>query len=109
MANEKLLKRLYVAAQNDIDGAHYEGEDPEEDERRRVQFEEKEALGEEDARQIRMVTEHAETFAKHQMSYDVWKRVKEHQTRLRKVLVYEAKKDLYEKLMVEQAKLDQLN
>ena len=38
LANEKLLKRLYVAAQNDIDGAHFEGEDPEEDERRRVKF-----------------------------------------------------------------------
>ena len=36
-------------------------------------------------------------------------RIKEHQERLRKVLVYEAKKDLFEKMIMEQAALDNEN
>ncbi len=36
-----------------------------------------------------------------QVSHDQWLRTKEHQERLRKVLVWEAKKDLYEKMVIE--------
>ena len=39
----------------------------------------------------------------------MWLRVKEHQEKLKKVLVREAKKDLYERLVAEQAELDQQN
>ena len=39
----------------------------------------------------------------------MWLRVKEHSERLRKVLVREAKKDLYERLVAEQAELDRHN
>ena len=39
----------------------------------------------------------------------MWIRVKAHQERLKKVLVREAKKDLYERLVAEQAELDQMN
>lgn len=39
----------------------------------------------------------------------MWLRVKEHQERLKKVLVREAKKDLYERLIAEQAELDKMN
>ena len=42
-------------------------------------------------------------------SHDMWLRIKEHQERLKKVLVLEAKKDLYERLVAEQAELDQEN
>ena len=43
------------------------------------------------------------------MSHAQWLRIKEHQERLRKVLVFEAKKDLFEKLIIEQAALDREN
>ena len=46
---------------------------------------------------------------KAQVSHDMWLRVKEHQERLKKVLVREAKKDLYERLVAEQAELDKFN
>ena len=39
----------------------------------------------------------------------MWLRVKEHQEKLRKALVREAKKDLYERLVAEQAELDRQN
>ena len=39
----------------------------------------------------------------------MWIRLKEHQEKLRKVLIHEAKKDIYEKLIQEQAILDQEN
>ena len=44
-----------------------------------------------------------------QVSHDQWLRIKEYQERLRKVLVFEAKKDLFEKMIMEQAALDQEN
>ena len=47
--------------------------------------------------------------AKAQISHDQWLRIKEHQERLRKVLVFEAKKDLFEKMIIEQAALDKEN
>ena len=46
---------------------------------------------------------------RNQLNHDMWTRVKEHQERLRKALVFEAKKDLYEKLVQEQAYLDKEN
>lgn len=46
---------------------------------------------------------------KHTMNYEGWVRTKEHQEKLKKVLVLEAKKDMYEKLVKKQAELDQLN
>ena len=39
--------------------------------------------------------------AKLQVSHDYWLRIKEHQERLRKVLVFEAKRDLFEKMIME--------
>lgn len=36
-------------------------------------------------------------------------RTKDHQEKLKKVLVYEAKKDMYERLFKKQAELDQMN
>ena len=39
----------------------------------------------------------------------MWVRTKEHQEKLKKVLILEAKKDLYEKLVKKQAELDQIN
>ena len=47
--------------------------------------------------------------ARAQVNHDAWLRIKEHQERLRKVLVYEAKKDLFEKMIMEQAGLDKEN
>ena len=47
--------------------------------------------------------------AKAQINHDHWLRIKEHQERLRKVLVFEAKKDLFEKMILEQAALDKEN
>jgi hypothetical protein len=47
--------------------------------------------------------------AKAQVNHDTWLRIKEHQERLRKVLLYEAKKDLFEKMILEQAALDKEN
>lgn len=46
---------------------------------------------------------------KTQVNHDMWLRVKEHQERLKKVLVREAKKDIYERLVAEQAELDKYN
>ena len=50
-----------------------------------------------------------EVSRKAQLNHDMWVRIKEHQERLRGVLVHEAKKDLYEKLVQEQAYLDKDN
>ena len=47
--------------------------------------------------------------ARAQLGHDQWLRTKEHQERLRKVLVYEAKKDLFERMIMEQAALDKEN
>ena len=43
------------------------------------------------------------------VSHEHWLRIKEHQERLRKVLVYEAKRDIYEKMILEQAALENEN
>ena len=50
-----------------------------------------------------------EDVAKAQINHEHWLRIKEHQERLRKVLVFEAKKDLFEKMIIEQAALDKEN
>ena len=47
--------------------------------------------------------------AKAQVNHDTWLRIKEHQERLKKVLLFEAKKDLFEKMIMEQAALDKEN
>ena len=46
---------------------------------------------------------------RNQLNHEMWNRIKEHQEKLRKVLIKEAKKDIYEKLIQEQAVLDQEN
>ena len=56
-----------------------------------------------------MHTEGEQEIAKSQVSHEQWLRIKEHQERLRKVLVFEAKKDLFEKMIMEQAALDKEN
>ena len=89
--NEKLLQRLYKAAQNELDQGeperHYEGQ-------------EKSAMGGVDRAVLEMHTK-TDSERKVHLNHDMWVRVKEHQERLRKVLVHEAKKDLYEKLVQE--------
>ena len=39
-------------------------------------------------------------------NYESWVRTKDHQEKLKKSLVWEAKKDMYEKLVQKQAELD---
>ena len=56
-----------------------------------------------------MHTKEEQAVARAQLGHDQWLRTKEHQERLRKVLVYEAKKDLFEKMIMEQAALDKEN
>ena len=56
-----------------------------------------------------MHTEDEQEIAKNQVNHEQWLRIKEHQERLRKVLVFEAKKDLFEKMIMEQAALDKEN
>ena len=89
--NEKLLQRLYKAAQNELDQGeperHYEGQ-------------EKSAMGGVDRAVLEMHTK-TDSERKPQLNHDMWVRIKEHQERLRAVLVHEAKKDLYEKLVQE--------
>ena len=60
-------------------------------------------------RQVLEMHTKADSERKAQLNHDMWVRIKEHQERLRKVLVHEAKKDLYEKLIQEQAMLDKEN
>ena len=106
MVNEKLLKRLYKAAQADIDAndagenanpqVHFQGED-------------ESKMGPIDKSVLDMHRQHEQEVAKAQINHDAWLRIKEHQERLRKVLVYEAKKDLFEKMIMEQAALDKEN
>lgn len=67
---------------------------------------EQSALGHQDQTQLNAMQE---ADAAKKCSHDMWLRVKEHQERLKSVLVLEAKKDLYERLVAEQAELDQEN
>ena len=98
--NEKLLKRLYKAAQAEINQEqpvkHHEGA-------------EESAMGGQDRAVLDMHTKNEAAMQRNQLNHDMWVRIKEHQERLRKVLVHEAKKDLYEKLVQEQAYLDKEN
>ena len=47
---------------------------------------------------IEMHTKH-EAPLRNQLNHEMWNRIKEHQEKLRKVLIKEAKKDIYEKLI----------
>lgn len=66
-------------------------------------------MGQVDQSILQMHRSNENEVAKAQVSHDYWLRIKEHQERLRKVLVYEAKKDLFEKMIMEQAALDKEN
>ena len=105
------MKRLYKAAQADIDAnAGERGDGPQQ----HVQFREEEGnneskMGQVDQSILQMHRSNENEVAKAQVSHDYWLRIKEHQERLRKVLVYEAKKDLFEKMIMEQAALDKEN
>ena len=66
-------------------------------------------LGPVDKSVLDLHTKHEQDVIKAQVSHDQWLRIKEHQERLRKVLVFEAKKDLLEKMIMEQAALDKEN
>ena len=61
-----------------------------------------------DRAEIEMHTKN-EAPMRNQLNHEMWNRIKEHQEKLRKVLIKEAKKDIYEKLIQEQAVLDQEN
>ena len=66
-------------------------------------------MGQVDKSVLEMHRQGEQEIAKVQVGHDQWLRIKEHQERLRKVLVWEAKKDLFEKMIMEQAALDKEN
>ena len=66
-------------------------------------------MGQVDKSVLEMHRQGEHEIAKAQVAHDQWLRIKEHQERLRKVLVWEAKKDLFEKMIMEQAALDKEN
>ena len=109
LANEKLLKRLYKAAQADIDAQNAGEEGAHVHFREDGENNEESKLGRQDKSVIDMHTKNEGEVAKAQVSHDQWLRIKEHQERLRQVLVFEAKKDLFEKMILEQAALDKEN
>lgn len=87
LINEKLLQRLYKAAERDLEKANPQKVD-EDDNRSAMTAENKEVLNEKnDGKPTRAVP------------HDVWLRVKEHQEKLKRCLIQEAKEDLYEKLL----------
>ena len=93
--NEKLMKRLCQRADAEIEldqGAH-ETDAPKEN-----------VLGELNKGLIEAHTKQ-ETNS-NILNYESWVRTKDHQEKLKKVLVYEAKKDMYERLVKKQAELD---
>ena len=106
MQNEKLLKRLYKAAQADLD-AHGGDGYGDEDQQPLVHFKQDTKLGAIDKGVLDRHA-HDDKYAV-KVSHEHWLRIKEHQERLRKVLVFEAKKDLFEKMIMEQAALDRDN
>jgi hypothetical protein len=95
LKNEKLLKRLYKAA----DHEH----------RQAVRFENVAEGGDRvmDDQNRALIQQAVE--GRHKISHEEWIRCKEHQQSLREVLIQEAKRDLYEKLVRKQAELDQRN
>jgi hypothetical protein len=97
--NEKLLKRLYQAAERDIE------QDQGNEEAEAVNDEKENVLGKLNKGLIDVHTKTDRSVH----NYESWVRTKEHQEKLKKVLVMEAKKDMYEKLVKKQAELDQLN
>lgn len=66
-------------------------------------------MGNIDKSMLDMHRQEEQEVAKVQVNHDYWLRIKEHQERLRKVLVFEAKRDLFEKMIMEQAALDKEN
>ena len=111
LTNEKLLQRLYKAAgkelaqhaaeegQNAINEGDEENQDPQRNES---------AMGQLSQAIIKQHTDEA-ALADKKLNHEMWCRTKEHQERLKKVLVMEAKRDLYEKLLRRQAEQDQRN
>ena len=72
-----------------------------------VRFAEDENGGPIDA-QNQALIQQAKTHKK-KITHEEWIRSKEHQNTLREVLILEAKRDLYEKLMLKQAQQDEEN
>lgn len=94
--NEKLLSRLYKAADIEHDA--------------KVRFDEAEGSGAENVmdQQNRALIQQSKDH-KRKITHEEWIRCKEHQASLREVLLHEAKRDLYEKLLAAQAKQDEKN
>ena len=89
LVNEKLLKRLYKAAQDEID---------EQQQEKQHEQPEQSAMEGQDRAVIDMHTQN-QAQMRNQVNHNMWIRLKEHQEKLRKVLIHEAKKDIYEKLI----------
>jgi hypothetical protein len=53
-----------------------------------------------------LIDQHREVNGKPKLTHDQWLRLKEHQRNLRKALISEAKRDLFEKLVQKQAELE---
>jgi len=53
-----------------------------------------------------IIDQHREQNGEAKLSHDQWLRLKEHQRRLRKALILEAKRDLFEKLAQKQASIE---
>ena len=98
--NEKLVRRLYKASEKFIEedqGHANAGENVQPNQA---------ILGEQNKA---MIEAHTSQGGKSTFNYEAWVRTKDHQEKLKKSLVWEAKKDMYEKLVMKQAELDQQN
>lgn len=94
LQNEKLTKRLYQAANIEHQN--------------RVQFDEQQiAENVMDRQNIALIEQSRKQKTK--ITHEEWIRCKEHQASLREVLMHEARRDLYEKLLRAQAKQDEKN
>jgi hypothetical protein len=91
---------LYKAAQNEINDGKEE----------KVHFAEDEHHGNDEAAMSglnkALIDQHREVNGKPKLTHDQWLRLKEHQRNLRKALISEAKRDLFEKLVQKQAELE---
>lgn len=92
---------MYKAAQNEINDGKEE----------KVHFAEEENHGNNDEAAMSglnkaLIDQHREVNGKPKLTHDQWLRLKEHQRNLRKALISEAKRDLFEKLVQKQAELE---
>ena len=92
---------MYKAAQNEINDGKEE----------KVHFAEEENHANNDEAAMSglnkaLIDQHREVNGKPKLTHDQWLRLKEHQRNLRKALISEAKRDLFEKLVQKQAELE---